>query len=172
MSLDDNSVSSAPLEPAGSAPMAQQFAGTADSGLRQDLRAPWDWLDLLLLAILALAGSVLLNILLSMIYRAAGITRLQLRNSRSEMGLFTIVHQALLFLVLLGYLAAQMRVSFGGPFWRTIGWRPFEVGRFPRVLRYFGFIAAGFLIAVLVQIASMTFGNKAKVPMQALFQDR
>ncbi len=173
MSLDDNnSLPAAPLEPGGPAPVAQQVAGAPYSGFREDLRAPWDWLDLLLLAILALAGSVLLNIFLSMIYRAAGVTRTQLRASPSEMGLFTIVHQALLFVVLLGYLAVQMRVSFGGPFWRTIGWRPFEVGKFPRILRYFGFVAAGFLIAVLVSITSITFGNKAKVPMQALFQDR
>ena len=173
MSLDDNnSLPAAPLEPGGPAPVAQQVAGAPYSGFREDLRAPWDWLDLLLLAILALAGSVLLNIFLSMIYRAVGVTRAQLRASPSEMGLFTIVHQALLLVVLLGYLAAQMRVSFGGPFWRTIGWRPFEVGKFPGVLRYFGFVAAGFLIAVLVQITSITFGNKAKVPMQALFQDR
>lgn len=172
MSLDDNSVSSAPLEPAGSAPMAQQFAGTADSGLRQDLRAPWDWLDLLLLAVLALAGSILLNLLLAMVFRAFGVTRSQLRASPSLMGLFTVVHQALLIFALLGYLAAQIRVSFGGAFWRTIGWRPFEIGKVPRALRYLGFIACGFLLAVLVEIASMAFGNKTKVPMQALFQDR
>ena len=45
-------------------------------------------------------------------------------------------------------------------------------GQLPRILRYFGFVAAGFLIAALVQLASIAFASKAKVPMQALFQDR
>jgi uncharacterized protein len=77
-----------------------------------------------------------------------------------------------LFLLLLGYLTAQIRGSFGAPFWRTIGWHTLEPGQVPRALRYFGFVAGGFLIAALVQLASIAFASKAKVPMQELFRDR
>jgi uncharacterized protein len=173
MSLDNNnSLPPEPPEHAGAASVMPQSPGAAASALPQDLRAPWDWLDLLLLAILALAGSLLLGLLLSLVFALLGVSPAQLRASPSKTGLFTIVRQALLFLVLIGYLTAQIRVSFRAPFWRTIGWRPFEIGKSPRAVRYFGFVAGGFLLAALVQIVSVAYGSRAKVPMQALFQDR
>ncbi len=169
MSLNEEIPLSPEPEPTESAPVT---AGAANRALPPDLRAPWDWFDLLLLAVLALAGSVLLRLLLGWVFAAFGVKPAQLRASPSETGLFTIVHQLLLFLLLLGYLTAQIRVSFGSPFWRTIGWRAFERGQVPRALRYFGFVGGGFLLAALVQLASIAFASKAKVPMQALFQDR
>jgi uncharacterized protein len=172
MSLDDISLPPEPPEMPESGPATRKFIGAANLALRPDLRVPWDWLDLLLLAVLALAGSVLLRLFLAWIFAAFGVKAAQLRASPSETGLFTIVHQLLLFLLLLGYLTAQIRRGFGAPFWRTIGWHTLEPGRVPRVLRYFGFVAGGFLVAALVQLASVAFASKVKVPMQALFQDR
>jgi uncharacterized protein len=172
MDLDDNPLTPERREPAEVAPITPQFPNAAARALPQDLRAPWDWLDLLLLAVFALSGSFLVGWLLSIIFAAFGLSLAQLRASPSMSGLFTIARQALLFLGLLGYLAAQMRFNFGAPFWRTIGWRPFEIGKVPRVLRYLVFIAGGFLIAVVVQVVSVAYGSRAKVPMQALFQDR
>jgi uncharacterized protein len=173
MSLDNNDpLPSEPQEPAASAPVTPpSFSGIA-SDLPQDLRAPWDWLDLLLLAVLALVGSALISWLLSVVLAGFGVDPAQLRASPSKSGLFAIVHQALLFFGLLGYLAAQIRINFGAPFWRTIGWRPFETGGLPSAVRYFGFIAGGFLLAAFVQVVSAAYGNRVKVPMQVLFQDR
>jgi membrane protease YdiL (CAAX protease family) len=169
---DDTSLPPAPPVPVESAPATQELTRAANLALPPDLRAPWNWLDLFVLAVLAMAGSFLLGIFLTAVFAAFGVKPAQLRASPSETGLFTIIHQVLLFLLLLGYLTAQIRGSFGAPFWRTIGWRAFEPGRVPRALRYLGFIAGGFLIAAGVQIASIAFGNNAKVPMQTLFQDR
>jgi membrane protease YdiL (CAAX protease family) len=173
MSLDENNPHPhEQLEPPEAAPLAPQLAGATERRLPQDLSAPWDWLDVLLLAILAFAGSILLNLLLAKVFGAFGVSRSQIRSSPSEMGLFTIVHQVLLIFALLGYLAAQIRLSFGVPFWSTIGWRPFEIGKTPLVLRYFGLVAGGFLLAILVQFMSAAYGNKAKLPIQTLYQDR
>ncbi len=169
---DNNPLPPEPLEPTGSASVTPQSLNQTASELPRDLRAPWDWLDLLLLAILALVGSVLIGWLLSIVYARFGISPAQLRASPSKSGLFTIVHQALLFFGLLGYLTAQIRFSFGAPFWRTIGWRPFEPGKLPSAAKYFGLIAGGFLLALFVQVVSVAYGSRAKVPMQALFQDR
>jgi membrane protease YdiL (CAAX protease family) len=169
---DDTSLPPEPPEPAESAPAARELASAANLALPPDLRAPWNWLDLFVLAVLAMAGSFLLGIFLTAVFAAFGVKPAQLRASPSETGLFTIIHQVLLFLLLLGYLTAQIRGSFGAPFWRTIGWRAFELGQVPRALRYLGFVAGGFLIAAAVQVASIAFGNNAKVPMQTLFQDR
>ena len=170
MNLDDNN--SLPTEPPETAGVAPPSAGTAVSGLPRDLRAPWDWLDLLLLAFLALAASVLMRLVLFRVFSAFGVTPAQLRSSPGEMGFFTIVHQVLLIFALLGYLAAQIRVSFGAPFWSTIGWHPLEAGKTPRVFRYLGLVAGGFLLAIFAQFMSVAFGNRAKLPIQTLYQDR
>lgn len=172
MSLnDDISLPPEPPQPADSAPAPLELAD-AHRALPPDLRAPWGWLDLVVLAVLTIVGSFLLNLLLAAVFAGFGLSPAKIRASPSEKGLFTIVHQALLFLFLLGYLTAQIRASFGAPFWRTIGWRAFELSHIPRALRYFGFIAGGFLLSAAVQAASIAFGNKTKVPMQSLFQDR
>lgn len=172
MSLnDDISLPPEPPEPAESVPLPRELSNTHRT-LPPDLRAPWGWLDLVVLAVLTVVGSFLLNLVLAAVFAGFGLSPAKVRASPSETALFTIMHQALLFLLLLGYLAAQIRASFGAPFWRTIGWRPFELSHIPRVLRYSGFIAGGFLLSAAVQAASIAFGNKTKVPMQALFQDR
>jgi membrane protease YdiL (CAAX protease family) len=158
-------------EPAGPAPVAGELAG-ADRALPADLRAPWGWVDLVALAVLAMAGSFLIGISLAAVFAAFGIKSAQLRASPSDTGLFTILHQVLLSVALLGFLIVQIRVSFGAPFWHTIGWRALQPGRLPRAVRCLGFILGGFLLAAAVQIASVAFGGNAKVPMQELFQDR
>ncbi|MGA8767504.1 MAG: CPBP family intramembrane glutamic endopeptidase, partial [Candidatus Acidiferrales bacterium] len=174
MTIEDSPLSQQPPETGDQPSISAQPPASAAAmrDLPQDLRAPWGWLDLLLLAVLALAASVLLSLLLGRAFAAFGVKLAQLRASPSKTGLFTILHQVLLFLVLLGYLAAQIRVTFRAPFWRTIGWHALDPGRAPRALRYIAFIAGGFLLAASVQIASVAFGNRAKVPMQTLFQDR
>jgi uncharacterized protein len=173
MSLfDDNSLPPDLPESSAIEPIASPPAAAPVRDLPPDLRVPWDWLDLLLLAVLALAGSVLLSLLLGRMFAAFGVKFAQLRASPSETGLFTILHQVLLFSALLGYLAVQIRVTFGMPFWRTIGWRALDRGRVPRALQYVAFVVGGFLMAASVQTASVAFGNRAKVPMQTLFQDR
>jgi uncharacterized protein len=138
----------------------------------EDLRVPWSWLELLLFAIVTVAGTFLIGLLLVMIFAALGVSRAHLQGSPSELGLYSIVSQAILFFALLGYLAAQMRLRFGVPFWRTIGWRPFEIGIVPRPVAYLGFILGGFFLALAVQIIAAHFGTKAKLPMEELFQDR
>jgi membrane protease YdiL (CAAX protease family) len=171
MSLDENNpIPAAMPEPAEAA--AAPVARRAVFALPPDLRAPWGWVDLLILALLSLAASVAIGLLLTSVFAYFAIKPAQLRASPRELGLFTIVHQVLLILFLLGYLAAQLRLTFRSPFWRTIGWRPLEPGRVPRTVRYLGFVGGGFFLALFVQIASAAFGNNAKVPMETLFQDR
>lgn len=174
MSINDElSRSPEPSDPPDLAPAAREsVAGAASLALPPDLRAPWDWVDLVVLAVLSIVASFLLRLLLGAVFAAFGMKSAQLTASPSATGLFTILLQALLSLTLLGYLTAQIRGSFGAPFWRTVGWRAFELDHVPRVLRCFGFIAGGFLLAAAVEFLSVAFGNHAKVPMQALFQDR
>ena len=160
------------LSPDAAAEPSPPVASASNVAVPRDLRVPWTWLDLLLLGILTLAGSILLNLALGRVFRAFGVTATQFRGSPTLFGLFTIVHQILLFALLLAYLVAQIRLNFGSPFWRTIGWRALEPGQMPRALRYFGIMLGGFLLALLVEFVSLRFGNKVKLPVQQLFQDR
>jgi membrane protease YdiL (CAAX protease family) len=166
MDMDNGPLSPPPAQAPESNPPPRK-----DSALPDDLRVPWTWLDLALLGILTLAGSVLLTLGLGRVFMSYGVTPARLRASPALFGLLVLIHQLLLFALLLAYLFAQLRVSFRVPFWRTIGWRALEPGPIPRVTRYLGVVFGGFLLAVLVESVSLRFGTKAKLPVQQLFQD-
>src|SRR5580704_2082297 len=165
----------APRDSAGreNAPsLVAELTHSARPELPEDLRAPWDWIDLLIFAFLAVGGAILVNVLLAIGFALFGVSLEQLRNSATEMSFLAILSQALLFLAMLGYLAAHMRLRFDAPFWRTIGWRPLRTGRMPPALAYGGLLLSGFLLSLMIQLMSAAFPSKTKLPMQALFQDR
>ena len=164
-----------PLEPAMSENAVRdprEFYDSRRPALPEDLRAPWDWIDLLIFVFVAVAGAFLVNVLLVIGFALFGVSLAQVRNSVTEMSFLAILSQALLFVLLLGYLAAHLRLQFDVPFWRTIGWRPLETGGMPRALAYLGLVVGGFLLSLMVQLASAAFPPKTKLPMQTLFQDR
>jgi membrane protease YdiL (CAAX protease family) len=144
-------------------PMFQQYP--------EDLRAPWGWLDLLLLVAVALLATFLISIVLVGVFAAFGMTPTSLQNSSNTKSLFLIVNQAILSLGLLAYLAAQIHVRFQSPFWRTIGWRQLQTGTIPRRIVYLSLVLGGFSLSLLVQLASAALQTKAKLPIQEYFQD-
>jgi membrane protease YdiL (CAAX protease family) len=171
MTLDDSSLPPLPDSPAAE-PAGSAVASAEDIALTQDLRVPWTWLDIFLLAVIALVGSALFKILLLGVFGKFGIAGAQIAKSPALFGLFNLLLQLLITVALLIYLAAQVRVNFRLPFWRTIGWRPFDPGPLPPAVRICGWIAAGFVLAFVVQSVTLRFASKAKLPVQALFQDR
>ena len=78
----------------------------------------------------------------------------------------------LLEILVLGCLAAQIRLEFRLPFWRTIGWRPLETGGNSLGLSYLGFVFVGFLLDIVVTLASGISPPKKALPIEALLQDR
>ena len=46
-----------------------------------DLRTPWDWIDLVIFALLALGGTFLISVVLMFVFSALGISPAQLRTS-------------------------------------------------------------------------------------------
>lgn len=151
------------LQPEARPPIFQQYP--------EDLRAPWGWPDLLLLVAVALLGTFVISIVLVGIFAAFGMTPTTLQNSSNNKNLFLIVNQAILSLGLLAYLAAQIRVRFQSPFWRTIGWCQVQTGTIPRRVVYLGLVLGGFSLSLLVQLASAALQTKAKLPIQEYFQD-
>ncbi|MGH9691716.1 MAG: lysostaphin resistance A-like protein [Candidatus Acidiferrales bacterium] len=137
----------------------------------EDLRAPWDWMDLLVFVLVALFGTFLVSLVMILVFAGFGVSLSQLRNSATEKSFFAIVNQALLSLGLLVYLAVQIRLRVRAPFWRTIGWRRLET-QIPRGLAYLSFIIGGFLLSMFVQFSSGIVRPRGKLPIEAFFQDR
>jgi membrane protease YdiL (CAAX protease family) len=148
------------------------YLGPIDPLLPEDLRVPWGWGDLVLLVAVAISGTFVVSLLLIKGFTIAGVSFRQVQNIPGNRNLFLILNQALLSLVLLAYLAAQMRHSFHVPFWRTVGWRPLQTGQTPRAAAYMGLIFSGCLLAILVTLSSAAFKSNTKMPIEQFFQDR
>ncbi|HUJ32929.1 MAG TPA: type II CAAX endopeptidase family protein [Candidatus Acidoferrum sp.] len=131
-----------------------------------DLRVPWGWVDLLLLTFLW-CGIRVLNVLFAVLIQSLGI-----HWSTTGKAYFVIFDQLLISLLILGYLMAQVRFRFGMPFWRTIGWRGLNIEAPSRRVVYLGLISSGFLLSILIQLASGVVGTKAKLPIEMFFQER
>jgi len=147
-------------------------SGAAVAPLPEDLRVPWGWLDLLVIVALFALGPVVLSLPIFLGFSIEGITRAELSHPSSAQGLFVILDQVLLSLAILGYLAVQMRYRFRLPFWRTAGWRPLETRHTSRGLAYLGIFGGGFLFSLLIQFTSASFGTKAKLPIETLFENQ
>src|SRR5215472_12911393 len=138
----------------------------------EDLRAAWGWLDLSLFLLVGIVAFLGLGLILIAGIALAHIHLAEIQTSPRLAGILNVIADVFLFLTLMGYLALQMRLRFRVPFWRTIGWRPLERGYSPPALRLFGFIATGFVLALVVQIGSTIFGTKTELPIERLFEDR
>jgi membrane protease YdiL (CAAX protease family) len=144
----------------------------ASQRIPEDLRTPWDWIDLITFALLVVGGTFTISVLLVLVFSAFGIGPAELRASATARSYFAIVNQVVLSLALFGYLVTQTRLRVRQPFWRTIGWRPLPAGRVSKSLACAGFIAAGLLLSMLVQFASGLTRPKGELPIETFFQDR
>lgn len=140
--------------------------------LSNDLRVPWDWIDLLLLAFISFCAIFCLSFLLATIMGFSGIKPAQLQKSAALRNIFGVVVQVALDLFLLGYLAAQMRFRFHSPFWRTIGWRPLDLDGQAKALIYGALVFGGIFLQAVVTALSSAFAPKRHLPIQAVLEDR
>ncbi|HEX4077228.1 MAG TPA: CPBP family intramembrane glutamic endopeptidase [Candidatus Acidoferrales bacterium] len=151
------------VPPAGEPPHFSKRA------LPDDLRVPWDWIDIALLVALTIGGSAVVGVLIATALKLTGVSLATLGKSPGTMSVLAIVGQMLLDLGVLAYLAAQMRLRFDAPFWRTIGWRPMET-RSGRAFAYLALILGGFALAAIVAVAEAAFPPKHPLPIQAITQ--
>jgi uncharacterized protein len=153
-------------------PNAPEYLPSVVDPVPEDFRVPWGWADLAAFVVLAIAGFFLLSLLIGTGLAISGVDIRRLQKSSHELILLNILIQVILDLGLLAYLAVQMRVRFRSPFWRAIGWRKIETGRFPRAAVYFGLILAGFFLSIIVSLGSALFPPNKDLPIEVLFQDR
>jgi len=139
--------------------------------LPEDLRVPWGWVDLLMFALISIFGTLLLGIVLVIGFHLLGASREQAQKIFSERTSVSVLLQIALDFALLGFLAAQVRLKFHAPFWRTIGWRPLESGGKSRGRAVLLLILAGLVLDVVVTLASAISPPKQELPIEALFRD-
>jgi membrane protease YdiL (CAAX protease family) len=142
------------------------------SHVPEDLRVPWGWWDLGLLAVITVSGVLALGLVIISAFQIAGITRVQFEHSTKYQALASMLGVFLLSLFLLFYLALQLRIRFDAPFWRTLRWRPFDSGTVPPRVAYLGFILSGFLLSMVVAVVSSAFAPRNKMPIEQFLQDR
>jgi membrane protease YdiL (CAAX protease family) len=140
--------------------------------LPNDLRVPWDWWDVALVVLIGFFALVVFGMFLGMHLHKAGITKEQFEQSGIYQAQFAIYAMFGLSAVLLVFLFAQMRLRFHAPFWRTMRWSPLDTGKLQPAMAYLGFVAGGFLLSILVALASSAFSPKHKMPIEQYFQDR
>jgi uncharacterized protein len=139
--------------------------------LSSDLRVPWGWIDIALLAVIAVGCTFLFGIVLVLILAAFGVSPAQLQKSPSEWGLVAVVAQILADLTILGYLALQVRHRFDLPFWQTIGWRRIEPGKQSLGLVIAALVFGGFFMALVVSLLDAAFPSKQSLPIESLLKD-
>ncbi|MGA8221824.1 MAG: CPBP family intramembrane glutamic endopeptidase [Candidatus Acidiferrales bacterium] len=157
---------------AGPAIIPSEDLGPARAPLAEDLRVPWGWTELLLVVAVYIGAYLVLLRPVANAFYLFGVSRSQLLKSPNVEGLFLIVHQVVVSVAVLAYLAAQMRLWYGAPFWRTIGWRPLAQRSESRHRAYLGIVTGGFFFSLLIQFTSAQFGTKAKLPIEAIFQNQ
>jgi membrane protease YdiL (CAAX protease family) len=188
MNPDDNNFSQPPQnpgEPSGFTPESEGLGSLAHvenpaevaaapppvSYVPEDLRVPWGWLDLLIIVVVTISAAFLLAMAVAIGLAALGGDPRKLQNSTNANFLIVAV-QVILDLAIIAFLAAQIRLRFHLPFWKTVGWRPLETRAIPRALAYLGLVISGCLIAVLVTMASAISPPKGELPIQQILQDR
>ncbi len=139
---------------------------------RENFQTSWGWLDLILLLVVVIGSTLLAGMAISMAFYARGVTPAQLQDPGMERSLWILVTQVGVFACVLGYLWLSVAISQHRRFWQTTGWRPLEMGRWPKSVGYSAFILGGGLLCFLVSVISDTYGAQKELPIQAMFQDR
>src|SRR5579863_1116258 len=173
---EDNLLPPDPPESTGAAPATEvpthELPVHQAPMLPEDLRVPWGWTELLIFTLVCIFGAVVLGILFATAYRFMGAAKLGTQKLAADANIIGVWFQIVLDCLILGYLAAQMRLRFRAPFWETIGWRRLEPTLLSRTIAFLGLVVVGFSFDVMVTLISSISPPKKELPIDALFHDR
>ena len=152
---------------------APETPSTPARQVPEDVRTPWGWRELALFIIVALASLILLTNLMAfgtiVLFKVkpADIQKFVMTNAT-----FLSLRTAFWYVILIAYLYATIHLGRRVPFWRTIGWRNWPVKGIPRPALYALCALGGMVLAIVVELGSLAFRTKAKLPIEALFHNR
>jgi uncharacterized protein len=140
--------------------------------VREDLRVPWGWLDVLLFIGFGFLGLLIAaGIVVGVAVLVFGVPMRDLGQAPAKSMIAVVIQGVWSGFVLL-YFYALVRVRTRAPFWRTMGWRRLYVPGQPTsaaVLRCFG---GGAILALIVSFAGKFFNEKGELPIEELFHSR
>ena len=180
------------VSPLTEAPVSSEAAAlarsaAAEAAVPEDLRAPWDFVDMVIFIFFGMGMLFLVtSVMASMAISFGGVSRQNIEAFATTNAGFVVLRQIAWFGLLLGYLFAVISMRTQAPVWRTLGWRGLPAratsvdGRIVaeekpalRSLRLSaGLLASGAVLAIFVQVATQYIGTHATLPIQALFSDR
>lgn len=164
-------------------PLPQDSEPTTESGplqtgppiaLREyppDLQAPWSWTDLFIMLAVSAGCYILLSFLLVLAFYFHGISLNALQKPGTARSLFVVLNTLALSAAVMAFLFVSIRLRFRLPFWRTLGWRPFDPG-IPRGIVSAALVLGGTLFAIIIGLASAAIGKNSRLPIETYFQDR
>jgi membrane protease YdiL (CAAX protease family) len=146
------------------------------AGIADDLRVPWGWLEVALLVILGLIGSVVVTWGMAQVavrFFGANSNEVFGTTMSTAKSVVVLISQAVLDGLAILYLYLMLRARTEAPFWQSIGWRelsPPVAGtiRHPALQ----FLAGGAVLAVVVTFASGFLNSKETLPIEQLLQAR
>lgn len=143
----------------------------AAPGLPEDVQTPWGWVDVAWFLLVAFLSLVVVTAV-AWIAARLWVHPKNLAQFLTTDAASLALRQVGWYLLLLLYLAISLRLRWNIPFWRSIGWRRLPERFFRGPLRHLTLVLSGMLLAVVVELASLPFHPKTKLPIEALFRDR
>ena len=145
------------------------------AGSPDDLRVPWGWMEVALLVILGLIGTVAVTWGMAQIaVRLFGVPSNEVfgETMSTAKSVVVLLSQALLDVGAVLYLYLMLRARTDTPFWPSIGWREMRPGM-PKIRdSALQFLAGGALLAVVVTFAGTFFNSKETLPIEELLKAR
>jgi membrane protease YdiL (CAAX protease family) len=139
------------------------------------LRVPWGWLEVGLLVVLGVIGSIVITWGMAQIaVRFFGVNSNEIfgETITTAKSVVVLLSQALLdgFAVLYLYLMLAARTA--APFWQSIGWREMRQGSGKIRDSALQFLAGGAVLAIVVSFAGGFLNSKTTLPIEELLKAR
>ncbi len=150
-------------------------APPSSAGVSDDLRVPWGWMEVALLIVLGVIGSVVVTWgMAQLAVRVFGVPSSDVFGDTmsTAKSVVVLVSQAVLDAGAILYLYLMLLPRTLAPFWPSIGWRETRPGT--RRIRdsALHFIGGGAVLAVVVTFAGAFFDSKQTLPIEELLKAR
>jgi len=146
-----------------------------DSSIPEDLRSPFQWVDLFLfigfgILSLLVAGGIVVGVGLFAFHMS--MKDLGPDSTSAAKPIVAIFSQVLWSAFVLLYFFTLVRVRTSTPFWRTMGWRGLQLGVQPVSASILRCMGGGAILAVIVSFFGRFINEKNQLPIEEMFHSR
>jgi membrane protease YdiL (CAAX protease family) len=145
------------------------------AGISDDLLVPWGWLEVALLVILGVIGSVVVTWgSAEVAVRFFGVNPNDVFGTTmsTAKSVVVLISQTILDACAILYLYLMLLARTPAPFWQSIGWRDMHPGSGKIRASALQFLAGGAVLAIVVSFAGGFLNSKATLPIEELLKAR